>query len=242
MRSVVLATYQGGQFIDAQLESIARQLAADDEIIVSDDGSSDETISTVLNRRDPRIRVLSNTSRVGYVKNFERAIASARGQHIFFSDQDDIWLPKKVEALTAALDRKPCVASDAIVVDTHLRELYPSFFAWRKTVSFSFWAVFLKPCIVGATLACRKSYLDTLLPFPPGVPHDFWITLNASWESNLEVISDPLILYRRHPSALSVSATSQKRRLDTILRERARIAVAMFRHRIGRRATGSGRD
>jgi glycosyltransferase involved in cell wall biosynthesis len=234
MRSVVLAAYDGERFIDAQLDSIIPQLAHDDEVIVSDDASSDGTIRTVRRRNDPRIKVVCNSNRVGYVKNFERAISCARGEYIIFSDQDDVWLPNRITTVCSALDRKACVVSDAIVVDKDLRELHTSFFRLRQATDFSFFAIFLKPCFIGATMACRRSYLNTLMPFPPNVPHDFWITLNATWDHDLEIIMNPLILYRRHPSTASVSATALKRSLTTIFMERVRLSKALFSRRIWR--------
>jgi glycosyltransferase involved in cell wall biosynthesis len=232
MRSVVLAACDGERFIDAQLDSIIPQLANDDEVIVSDDASSDGTIRTVRRRNDSRIKVICNSNRVGYVKNFERAISCARGEHIIFSDQDDVWLPNRIASVCSALGRKACVVSDAIVVDKDLRELHASFFRLRQATDFSFAAVFLRPCFIGATMACRRSYLNTLMPFPRNVPHDFWITLNATWDHDLEIIADPLILYRRHPSTASVSATALKRPLTTILMERTRLSKAMFSRRV----------
>jgi glycosyltransferase involved in cell wall biosynthesis len=242
MRSVVLAAYDGGRYVDAQLDSIIPQLANDDEVIVSDDASSDDTLSILRRRNDRRIRVISNKLRVGYVKNFERAVARARGEYIIFSDQDDVWLPNRIAVVCSALDRKACVVSDAIVVDKDLRELHASFFELRRATDFSFSAVFLRPCFIGATMACRRSYLNTLMPFPSNVPHDFWITLNATWDHELEIIMDPLILYRRHSATASVSATGQTRPLTTILIERFRLSKAMFSRRMLRslkKATGA---
>ncbi len=237
MRSVVIATYQGEGFIEPQLISILRQLAPEDEVIVSDDASSDRTVEIVASVADPRIRLLANANRVGYIANFERAIALSRGETIYFSDQDDIWLPEKVSTLDAALLRSPCVASDATVVDGSLKVLYPSYFGWRGTKSFSAAAVFWKPPIVGATLACRREYLESLRPFPGDVPHDFWLTLNAAWDRRLAIIDKPLILYRRHAQVASVTATGGKRSKAAIAAERFAIARAMLRHRVlGRRS------
>ena len=231
MLSVVLATYEGSQYISAQLDSIMEQLADGDEVVVSDDASSDGTAETVKRRNDPRIRLLCNPDRLGYVKNFERAIASARGDSIVFSDQDDIWLPHKMSTICRGLQIKACVVSDAVVVDSDLRELHASYFKLRGVSSFSFAAVFMKPRFIGATMACRRGYLETLLPIPDGVPHDFWITLNALWDDELDIITDSLILYRRHPSCASVSATTSRRAASTILRERVALAKAMLLRR-----------
>jgi glycosyltransferase involved in cell wall biosynthesis len=232
MRSVVLASCDGERFIGEQLDSILPQLAAEDEVVVSDDASTDRTLEVVAQRRDSRIRILAHENRVGYVGNFQRAVESSRGEFVFFSDQDDIWLPGKVSALDEALKSKLCVASDATVVDTSLRILHPSFFELRGARRFSHLAIYLKPCIVGATLACHRSYLERSLPFPAGVPHDFWLALNAAYDGVLGVVPRPLILYRRHAHSLSVSATSRKRPLHTIATERLRLMIAMLQHRL----------
>jgi glycosyltransferase involved in cell wall biosynthesis len=237
MRSVVLASYQGERFIGEQLDSIIPQLSSDDEIIISDDASTDGTLSIVAQRSDKRIRVLSNDVRIGYVGNFQRAISQSVGDSIFFSDQDDVWLPNKIVTLDLALRNKPCVSSDAIVVDEQLREIYPSFFQWRGTRSFSAWSIFLKPAIVGATLACTKRYLDTLLPLPPGIPHDFWISFNAAWDDSLEIVHKPLILYRRHAGALSPSATKRRRSASKIAVERLRLIGSALQRRVRDRIT-----
>jgi glycosyltransferase involved in cell wall biosynthesis len=229
MRSVVLASCEGEKYIGAQLESILPQLATDDEIVISDDASTDRTLQMIAAQGDGRIRVIANEHRAGYVANFQRAIAHSRGDLIFFSDQDDIWLPHKVTTLEAALRNHALAASDATVVDHDLQTLYRSYFEWRGARDFSWRSIFLKPPIVGATMACHRPYLDTLMPFPDGIPHDFWLTLNAAWDNCLEVVRTPLILYRRHPAALSPSATNRTRGLRTKLSERLRLAIGILR-------------
>ena len=89
--SVCIATYNGAGFIKEQLDSILMQIPATAEVLIGDDGSVDETISIVEGFNDPRIRVIRNSSNLGYVRNFENLIENARGDYIFLSDQDDIW-------------------------------------------------------------------------------------------------------------------------------------------------------
>jgi hypothetical protein len=100
--------------------------------------------------------------------------------------------------------------------------------ALRGTKSFSPAAIFFKPSIVGATMACRRAFVESLLPFPSGVPHDFWLSLNASLRGELMVIPRPLILYRRHPRVASLSATASRRSLVHVLAERLRILLALL--------------
>jgi glycosyltransferase involved in cell wall biosynthesis len=230
--SVVLASYEGERFIRQQIESILEQLGPDDELIVSDDASSDGTLDVVRRIGDSRIQVLANRDRVGYILNFQRAVDRVRGRYVFFSDQDDIWLPGKMQSLCSALQRKPFAASDAVVVDENLVELHASFFAWRKAATFSWQSIFLRPAVVGATMCCTAEYLRSLLPLPTGVPHDFWLSFNAAWDGALEIVPSPLILYRRHAAAFSPSGTSRKRRLTKIAAERYALAQSMAIHRL----------
>jgi len=235
MRSVVLASCQGERFIGEQLDSIIQQLSEDDEIIVSDDASTDGTLAVVSKRADRRIRMVANTIRVGYVRNFQRALSHARGDLIYFADQDDVWLPHKVTTLDRALETKSCVCSDAIVVDEDLREICPSFFRLRGARTFSAWSILLRPPIIGATLACTRQYLARLLPLPPGIPHDFWISFNAAWDAALEVHPAPLILYRRHPAVVSPTATAYRRPLGVIASERLRLVGSSLQRRFQHR-------
>jgi glycosyltransferase involved in cell wall biosynthesis len=231
MRSVVLAAYQGEQFIGEQLDSILSQLAPEDEVVISDDASTDRTVEIVAQRHDPRVRLFINTDRVGYVRNFQCAIEHSRGKHIYFSDQDDVWLPNKVSVLDAALRTNLCVASDAIVVNARLEQLQPSWFDLRRARSFTVRSMFLKPSIIGATMACERRYLATLLPVPAGVPHDFWLSINAAFDDALGVVTTPLILYRRHSTAVSATATDRSRTLVTIAAERWRLFQTILRRR-----------
>ena len=232
MRSIALASHQGERFIGEQLDSILPQLGPEDEIVISDDASTDRTLEEVAARADTRVRVFAHRSRVGYVANFQRALNECRGDDIYFADQDDVWMPDKVATLSAALRHCALVASDAVVVNEQLERLHDSWFALRGATRFEAWPVYLKPCIIGATMACRRSWLQSRLPLPAGVPHDFWLSLNAILDDTLQVIPRPLILYRRHERAHSVSATDQRRHAGTIVTERLRLAAALLRHRL----------
>ena len=115
MISVCMATYNGEKYIREQIDSILAQLGDKDELIVSDDGSADATLSIVRSFSDPRIKIISNTGKHGTNGNFENALKHAQGDYIFLSDQDDVWLPGKVNICLQALQTAHLVVHDCYV-------------------------------------------------------------------------------------------------------------------------------
>lgn len=224
--SVVMATYNGALYVQAQVNSLLACLGPMDEIVVSDDGSSDATLGILRAIVDPRIRILPPGPRLGYQKNFQRAILAAKGDFIFFSDQDDICLPGRIANSLAALEKADCVGGDAILVDPELITLQESHFAARKA-QFSAFRLFVRPAVIGATIACRRDFLLQSLPFPDAVPHDMWLSIRAAWRGRLAIVAEPFILYRRHEAAVSLTGMAQRRGLSLILAERWRLLVAL---------------
>ena len=97
MISVCIATYNGERFIREQIDSILRQLSSDDEIILSDDGSTDDTISIINSIDDKRIKIIEGPRKHSPTPNFECAMKESKGDYIFLAVQDDVWKPNKVE-------------------------------------------------------------------------------------------------------------------------------------------------
>lgn len=228
--SFVVATYNGAAHIEAQLTSILEALGPDDEIVVSDDGSTDDTVARVKALADPRIHVIEDGVRLGYQGNFARAIAASNGAHVFFSDQDDICLPQRIPASLDRLAHSACVCGDAVVVDVDLSPLQTSYFKARRA-KFDALSLFLRPAVIGATMACRRDFLLANLPFPDGVPHDLWLSVQASRRGKLSVVAAPFILYRRHQSALSATGSNSRRPLALRLRERLLLLWALVYRR-----------
>ena len=225
--SVVLASYNGAAWIGAQLASLLENLGPDDEIVVSDDGSSDATLEVLRAICDPRIHLLPPGPRLGYQKNFERAIHVAQGDVIFFSDQDDICLPERIPSSLQALEQADCVGGDARLVDADLKTIKPSHFDDRRA-RFGAWQMFVRPAVIGATMACRRDFLLASLPFPAEVPHDMWLSIRAARRGRLAIVETPFILYRRHGSAVSLTGTGRKRGLGAIVTERLRLLRALL--------------
>ena len=204
MITVCIATYNGERFVGEQIASILPQLAADDEIVLSDDGSTDKTLDIVRSFADRRIRIIDGPHRHSPTLNFERALREAKGDYIFLADQDDVWLPNKVEVCLNALQHCACVISDARVTDSQLRVTASSLYAIlhinRSRLSNLLW----RNGYTGCCMAFRSEGLRTALPFPSDIPmHDIWLGNVAAFCHSLRFIDEPLVLFRRHRAAAS---------------------------------------
>ena len=203
MISVCVATYNGERYIEQQLQSILAQLTQKDEVIVSDDGSTDATLARIQALKDPRVRVLAHTH-MGATRSFYAALEQTQGDYIFLADQDDVWLPNKVTRCTETLQSYDLVASDAQVTDASLNVVAPSLFQLigSKEGLFRNWML----CsFYGSCMAFRRSVLEAALPFPTGsyVAHDWWIGIVAEMVGRVLFLPEPLILYRRHEANLT---------------------------------------
>jgi glycosyltransferase involved in cell wall biosynthesis len=198
-----MATYNGGKFIREQLESILSQLSSDAEIVIADDGSADDTLAVVKSIGDARLRLLPAEKHLGVIYNFERALQASKGEIIFLADQDDVWLPGKVEKVLAALNEADLVIHDAWM----LRPSEPSGSSWVRTgklsdirpyrsgVAANWW----KNRYTGNCIAFRRLVLDKAFPFPKNLPmHDQWLGLVAEKFFRVSYVTEPLIEYRQH--------------------------------------------
>lgn len=205
--SVAMAAYNGERFIAAQLASILAQLQARDEVVVVDDASTDRTLDVIASMQDSRVRVLPNERNAGVFATFERALGAARGDIVFLSDQDDVWLPGKVVDFMARFERDPdvvLVLSDAEVIDEAGLVVEPSFMALRGGFRGSFAATLVRNRYLGCTMALRRSLLSTVLPIPRDVPmHDMWFGSLAVLQGRVDYIDKPLVQYRRHGGNVS---------------------------------------
>ncbi|MHC9000567.1 glycosyltransferase family 2 protein [Enterococcus bulliens] len=208
MISVCLVTYNGAFFLKQQLDSILIQLADEDEVLISDDGSTDETLSIIDAYHDPRIQLFQGP-RQGVIKNVEFVLQQAQGEFIFLADQDDIWHPDKVKKMIAVFKNNPkvqVVVSDLVIVDEHAQVLHASYFDYRQ-VKAGFFQNILKNSFIGAAMAFRRELLQTAFPFPNHLPmHDMWLGLIAV--NQVYFLAEPLVDYRRHEKNASEIATT----------------------------------
>ena len=123
MISVCMATFNGEKYLKEQIKSIIAQLDINDEIIISDDGSTDSTIEIINSFNDFRIKLYQNSFK-NLISNFEFTLNNASGDYIFLSDQDDIWLPNKVELCMKSLISADLVMTNCKLVDSNLEIIH----------------------------------------------------------------------------------------------------------------------
>ncbi len=204
--SICMATYNGEQYIKVQLESILKQLNENDEVVISDDGSTDRTIDIINSFNDPRIKIYQGNFQ-DVVLNFENVLGKATGDIIFLSDQDDIWYDCKVMQSLKLLEEYDLLFSNLSVFSSDPGE-YVNMYSPKSNYQ-GIHRNFIKNHCVGATMAFKSHLLKYALPFPKNIEmHDIWIFFISSFYGKTFYYNQPLIYYRRH--GLNVSNTGGK--------------------------------
>ncbi|MCQ2204520.1 MAG: glycosyltransferase [Bacteroidales bacterium] len=220
--SVAICTYNGEKYIESQLLSILNQTVKVDEIVISDDGSSDKTldiISALKEKSGTDIKCMKNTQPLGVCANFDKCIKACTGDIIFLSDQDDLWMEDKVETTLnwfKANPQKEVAFSNAIFIDENNarytdRTLLETVGFSPKAMKHFDWgfqieALLLHNRCTGAAMAFRSSFvpflnIDKTATTKNELPlHDFTIALSAASRQVLGYIKQPLIKYRVHAS------------------------------------------
>lgn len=201
--SVAMISYQGEKYIEEQLDSILAILGPRDEVIISDDGSTDRTREILVRyeSQDERVRMI-NGPKAGVKKNVENALRACEGEYIFLADQDDIWMPEKVECVLNAFkqDGVGLVVHDAIVTDGSCQNvILESFYSLKESgagVIKNIW----RNTYIGCCMAFKRDILEEVLPIPDYIEmHDQWIgVINDQLKWGTSFIPQKLIKYRRH--------------------------------------------
>ena len=228
--SVCMATYNGQEYVAEQIQSILSQLSPEDELIVVDDASKDSTVDVVRRLEDPRIVLLPSAENKGYVASFEKAVSVSRGEYIMLSDQDDIWLPGRVETLVRALQTKDFAASNFTVFGGpanryHKTQLKESDSGRWVANLVTTW-IGIRP-YYGCTMAFRAAAKKQILPFPEFLTetHDQWIAIVANLNRSMVHVAAPTVARRLHDE----NTTPKSRRpVAVILRARVMLLRAIF--------------
>lgn len=202
MNTVCLATYNGEKYIKEQIESILSQIATNDELVISDDGSSDDTIKIINSFNDKRIKLYINTGKHGFKFNFQNALMHAKGTFIFLSDQDDVWFPNKYKTMLVYLADYNLVHHNSELTNSQLVPYNKTLYEECNNGS-GFIHNLKKNTFYGSHIAFHSSLLKDILPFPKTLEmgHDVWIGFVCMMIGKIIFIKDKLMYYRRHEGA-----------------------------------------
>lgn len=225
--SVCMASYNGAKHIRAQIASILHQLDQDDELIIVDDASIDETVKVIESLGDSRISLHRNTTNLGPTRTFDKALSLANGDLVFLSDQDDTWYDNKVSTIRRYFESSDLdvvvhdarVVSDGCIINESLFEMCRSSPGLIRNL--------VSSTHTGCCMVLRRSALRELLPIPckKGIFHDAWIgVLSSCLRQKKLFVPVPLIDYQRHGNNVS---TMRRRNLAKILPERCNLIAAL---------------
>lgn len=198
--SIAMATYNGEKYLLEQIESILNQTVQPSEIIIVDDCSTDNTWQILQSyaKNNSTIKIYQHKTNLGTCQTFNKAILSTTGDLIALSDQDDVWLPNKLERLTANIGDNLLIHSDAYIVDESINIVLTTF---KKGVMSqqSFTDYLFANNVTGCTCMFSRILLDVAFPIPVEFYiHDHYLALAASYFGSIKYINEPLIKYRQH--------------------------------------------
>jgi len=206
--SIAMATYNGARFIAEQLQSFTQQTRHPDELVVTDDGSTDETLTIIERFADEvsfPVHVHRNQERIGYTRNFEAAIARCTGDIIFLSDQDDVWFPDKLETIAAVFESDgdiQAVLNGQIITDPDLAHEGVTMLDNARRMGKA-----ENDLVGGCATAFRRPWGKMLLPMPAdasqliaagALAHDMWLNELSVLLGVRHFYERPLQYYRRH--------------------------------------------
>ncbi|MGR5487941.1 glycosyltransferase [Vibrio alfacsensis] len=230
--SVCMAVYNGAKYLEQQLESIFTQTQAVNEVIIIDDGSSDnsELIVRLFYNKLP-IVYIRNEINIGVIKTFEKALMVATGNILILCDQDDVWRKDKVSIIKDCLDSNGglCISNYQVIDKKGQNSAIHSSF---KKSDFGIVQSIIKNSFIGCCMAFDREVLDCSLPFPERIPmHDSWIGINAILSSKVTIIEDELIYYRRHGE----NVTGVRGKVSRMLSDRYNIIVSLLLRIVGKK-------
>jgi Glycosyl transferase family 2 len=226
--AILLATYNGEKYLDEQIQSLFAQSHPDFLVLARDDHSSDRTPQILAHwaaARPDKFRLISDDGgRLGLARNFSRLMEACDAPYFAFCDQDDVWLPEKLELLLKEMQRLESlrreetpilVHSDLKVADKELRVISTSLFEYwhvNLTKGRKLGQLLCNNIVTGCALMGNRALLELARPIPAGAPlHDWWVALIASSCGVVQTIPEPTILYRQH-GANQLGAGSRKGR------------------------------
>jgi glycosyltransferase involved in cell wall biosynthesis len=220
MISIAMATYNGELFIREQLDSILTQTLSDWELIVCDDGSTDNTLSILQEyaNNDSRIKIYQNETNLGFKRNFEKAIGLCSGEYIALCDQDDIWYPNHLEILLNLIGNNSLSIGNSDIVDTNntflnkrMSDTDHIHFIPKDYRKLLYREFFYANPFQGASMLLKKEFALKCIPIPDEVHyHDTWLSTCACLDQGLVYTYTPITRYRQHGKNITINNHREK--------------------------------
>lgn len=204
--SIALATYNGEKYLQQQIDSLLAQTYQNIEIVISDDGSNDNTLKIIEDYcyKNKNIFLFKNTISTGVNKNFEHAIKNCKGDFIALCDQDDYWLPEKIALLVNNIGDNTLIYHNSLFIDSEgnsmNRTIADKMNCYSGTDSKSF---LLFNCVSGHVCMFKKALLQTALPFPEIKFFDWWLAFMATQNTGIKYLPENLVHYRQHNASVT---------------------------------------
>ncbi len=217
--SVAMAVYNGGKYINEQLGSIINQLAEDDELVISDNMSTDDSRDIILSyaKLYPNIKFLECNEQ-GIIANFENAINHCSGKYVFLADQDDVWNNNKIKEVLKKFNTTDAyvILHDCEYVNEYLEKTNRTLFE-EKNVKIGYKKNLWKNSYQGCCIAFRSEMIPVICPIPRDISiHDQWIGLLAEKLGRSELLNEKLILHRKYKGSNSTKHISMAKRYHNI--------------------------
>lgn len=231
MISVCMATYNGQKYIKEQIDSILDQLGPDDELVISDDHSNDSTVDIIKSYNDGRIKFFYNNLKKGVAHNFEHALLKSKGDILFLADQDDVWLPGKLDKMVDFMQQGgyDVVECNCALVDENLNVIKERYYCKEFPQRKSLLGNFVVSSWLGSCMAFKRKVVEAALPFPDKIAlHDLWLSFHAQIHFKCGYLPDVMQLYRRHSETVSFCGGKSRNSLYYKLNYRAYLAWHLF--------------
>lgn len=206
---VLVATYNGQDYIREQLDSILNQTYKNIRIIISDDCSKDNTLSILkeYEKKYNNITIYTHENNLGYKKNFEFLLNKVDAKYYMLCDQDDVWKKDKIEKSYNKMieENADLVYTDLVVVDENLNEINKSYWnviGKRKKIKLDdINTLYLDNTVTGCTILSKSKFIKDILPIPDDTKymlHDYWIALVVCLKGKITHLDYGSMLYRQH--------------------------------------------
>jgi glycosyltransferase involved in cell wall biosynthesis len=212
--SVVVATFNGARYIREQLDSIIHQTYPNIEIVITDDQSTDETLSILEEYalKYSNIKLYQNETNLKYIKNFEKGMQLAKGDFIAPSDQDDVWELDKLAVLMDNIGEHAIIYCNSVLMDADGKEMNQKLSDIKRLDSFDSCINYaIGNSAPGHAMLIRKQVIIDCGVFPTMIPHDYWLGFVATFNSQVYFLDRVMVRYRQHDANVFGAAKAADR-------------------------------